>query len=362
MSQQPIDLPDEICLSAVMPEGTSYKSQFLFTIKHIVNHPNIEFYSWFLSAQIAEKRSFNAKLTTKPTANDFERYKDYFEDGFGIVTSVGQFIIRDMDVDDFTRKNNENLGYTTGWRITVKLVECLMEPFDQHKFFAAIPIYQSILQALIIEYPPKRAIIYRQQIGNLYLGPFPPHAEPEAMVAYTDKMYIEETYASLDAFCDQWDKVSFHNQNGVLAERDLHIISESDYKISILKRGMGLLRVAKASVLGGSRGIYRIAPTPYDEQKLAQLPSYIEQIGYNENEKSLEYTAYVPEDAFFSPKDIFLLMDYAENGTADGKEVKTVIITFPTKAMAEKEALVLRYLDYVKIQYLAGNGSWAILS
>lgn len=356
------DLPDTINISAVMPEGTTTREQFRFAIDHIVHHPEIDFKNWTVASRIEEMRSFEkASITTVPTEMEYDRLgEEQFGKGFAIETSIGQFIVRTIHDNLEHRPEADFFGYTSGWRLTGKLAACLMKPFDQKKYLGAISIYQDILRALIKEFVPKRAAIYRKT-DSYYLGPYPPYAYPDVVVCYVDKTCIEETYISLDGFCSQWDKADLHHQNGLLLARDVHIIAESDYKMNALRRGMNLLRLAKASNLARFRGLYATEPSPYDQAKLDLQPSYIEQIGYNGEDKSLEFTVHVPKDEFLGPRDVFQLMDYAENGTVEGKEVEIIVLTFPTLEMAKREVPILSYLDYIKIQYLASNGEWKLL-
>ena len=85
------------------------------------------------------------------------------------------------------------------------------------------------------------------------------------------------------------------------------------------------------------------------------------QLGYNAQEQSLEFTAMVPDGAHIAAREIFMLQSLVLAKRVAGKPLELVRVTFPNRAMAEREARPL--LDNGEsIVYFSDEGTWEVLA
>ncbi|MBY6069351.1 hypothetical protein KUW17_21590 [Leisingera aquaemixtae] len=190
-----------------------------------------------------------------------------------------------------------------------------------------------------------------------YLGPIPPHADPDLVMACVQTDDISRDYADPDAYWESWDEVQYIGNGLALVTRGEGIADETEFKERVMNAAFTMGRAA----LPGLTQYYQAEPSKEEAAMLQAFPRYLQQVGYDAAAKTLEFTALVPEDDRLTPADIFTVLDFQCNGTASGGEVDEVIVTFPSRSMAEQEAAPLRDIGDVRIQYLQPDGSWAAL-
>ena len=190
-----------------------------------------------------------------------------------------------------------------------------------------------------------------------YLGPIPPHADPDLVMACVQTDDIPQDYADPDAYWESWDMVQYIGQGLALVSRGEDIADETAFKERVMNAAFTMGRAAQP----GLTQYYLAEPSGDEAEMLKAFPRYLQQVGYDAAVKSLEFTAFVPEDDRLSPPDLFSILAFQSNGTASGGEVETVIVSFPSREMAEREAAPLRDIGDVRLQYLQPDGSWVAL-
>ncbi len=89
-------------------------------------------------------------------------------------------------------------------------------------------------------------------------------------------------------------------------------------------------------------------------------PTYLTMIGYDPNEKWLEFTAMIPPRQHLALADLSVVLGFLHNGTAKGQKVESVRITFHSRAAARRELPWLIRLG-ITAQFLADDGTWQVL-
>jgi len=194
-----------------------------------------------------------------------------------------------------------------------------------------------------------------QRVG--YVGPEAPYAPSDALMTLVSPEDIAEAYTDPDAYWAQWDEVKYLGNDRALVSRGFNILDEAHFKMMALERGLTLWRAAKP----GKTEFEAAAPEPAEEALIDALPGYLEQVGYDPDEKLIEFTAFVPPDDHLSGKDILMLLEFLEFGTGAGEDVDKVRVVFPDEPMARKEAHILTDIG-VQVTYFTTDGTWSDLA
>ncbi|MBL4849711.1 MAG: hypothetical protein JKY65_29635 [Planctomycetes bacterium] len=213
-----------------------------------------------------------------------------------------------------------------------------------------------MVRKLAQQVPLVGAEVRRQ--SDSYLGPIPPHADPDLVMACVQTDDIARDYADPDAYWESWDVVQYLGQGLALVSRGEEIADETEFKERVMNAAFTMGRAAQP----GLTKYYLAEPSADEAEMLKAFPRYLRQVGYDLASKTLEFTAFVPEDDRLSPADLFGILAFQSSGTATGGAVDKVVVTFPSRAMAEREAAPLRDMGDVAVQYLQPDGSWVALT
>ena len=163
-------------------------------------------------------------------------------------------------------------------------------------------------------------------------------------------------YADPDGFWSAWDRVDYLGLGLALVQRGADVVEETAFKAIALRSGLAMGRAAKP----GRTEYFLPEPSEKEQALLDADESCLEQVGYHADNRSLEFTAMLEGGSHLPARDLFLLLQYLENGTGSGDPVDLVIVTFPSRAMAEAEARPLLDIG-ARIQYLSDRGEWVVL-
>jgi len=343
-------LPTQIKLNVVIGEELPVAEVLNFALEALVARDGFKPDYWCLLSEMAAARKLgDENRAGVPSAADIDALGEKaFADGFSIEGANGgltaQNIARLGGADDKT-----TFGAAKGWRLMdTRFID---KDAGEAGYFAALGMQHDILQAAMAKLPVFRADIRR--FGTAPLGPNPPHAAPNVLVAVVQAVEIERDYAEPSEYWEAWDRVEYLNAGLALVSRGMEVADDTDFKRRILPGAFAMARAAKTGLTKYAAPLLNKA----DSAMVAEFGAYLQQVGYDSNAKSLEFTAVLPADEHLSPGDVYSILEFLEDGTGDDEEVEEVIVTFPDKTAAEREAPLLREIG-ATAQYFAEDGSW----
>lgn len=345
-------LPDDLLLNVAIPK-MDVRDLFDYIIDYFGKDPAFDTKEWTTPVRIFASKSFAAaQIKGHPTSEDFDKLgAEKFVKGFSVKDKNFIFACYPLK----PRPNpvlHQTFGITEGWRLGLSGLRA--SKITPARFAEQLAMTERFFEAVAREFSVRRGEVRRQ--SKTYIGPDPALVEAEIAMSCLPVAEIEAAYDDLDTFWASWDKVTHLPDGMVLLSRGMEIVDETTFKVLTMTRGMVMARAAKP----GLSKYYLAEPSPEERTVLDAQPSYLEQIGYSEEKKSLEFTAVVPEGEYLSLRDLDDIMRWQSDGAAGGKAVETVIVTFPNIAMAQRQAPALHAIE-ARVQYYAEQGDWRIL-
>ncbi|MFN3823051.1 MAG: hypothetical protein ACK4RN_03640 [Pseudorhodobacter sp.] len=347
------NLPETLCLNAVLAHTATTQQVFDHATMHFAARDDAGVTRWLLTSDLVAKRSLDkAMMKGTPVADDFARLgPEAFDMGFAFYGR--HFVLAAKPMEDGTRgRPSETFGIGKGWSYSLTCRD--LEGVDAGGFRSMMDLLQESLRGLCATLPLLRAEIRRE--SETFIGPFPPLANPEVVTACLSTDLVPAEYADPDGFWSAWDRVDYLGEGHALVQRGADLVEETAFKAVALRSGLAMGRAAKP----GKTTYFLPDPSGPEQALLDAEESCLEQVGYNAQAHSLEFTAMLPEGMHLPARDLFLLVQYLENGAGGGEPVDLVIVTFPTRAMAEAEARPLRDIG-ARVQYLSDSGEWQVL-
>lgn len=345
------ELPNYLEFNVVLGPGTPVSELLDFVNRLAKERRDFNPVSWRLIDELrAEETAGESKRKGAPTAADLENLgAEAFANGFTIDGKTGGLTVQNLALLSGGGGERDTYGLTEGWRLFD--VNFTFDGKGEKAFLAALELQVGIVRACLERLPVVRAHIFRD--SDSFVGPIPPHAPPDVLLYTPLTEEIDRDYADANAYWRGWDAVEYLSGGKALVTRALDVVDETAFKKQAMEGGFAMARGARP----GLAKYYEPDPSDEEEEMLEELEGYLEQVGYDAAEQTLEFSAVVPADDHLTPADIFLIIGYLENGTGDGDEVGAVRVTFPDKASAEREAPVLRDIG-VTIQYFGEDGAW----
>jgi hypothetical protein len=100
---------------------------------------------------------------------------------------------------------------------------------------------------------------------------------------------------------------------------------------------------------------------PGERTLVEEQETTLSQVGYHAEEQWIEFTAMVPDGAHIAAREIFMLHDFmVARQLPSGAPLQSVRVTFPNRAMAEREARPLLDNNAV-VQFFSDQGTWEVL-
>lgn len=347
------DLPQTLRLNAVFAADTGVDAIFALAADAFAARPEAGVVHWVVTSAVMAKRSHDkAIMPGVPQAGDFARLGAAdFADGFSM---QGKRLV--LAVKPFRNggrgKPSETYGLEAGWQMSVTCRD--LSTVDGVEFAQMLGLLCGIMTELADRVPPLRAEIRRD--SDSFIGPVPPLAEPEVVMACLSTDLVPANYADPDGFWSAWDRVDYIGQGLALVQRGADLVDESAFKAVALRSGLAMGRAAKP----GKTSYFLPEPSEAEAALLDAGESCLEQLGYRGAERSLEFTAMLEAGSHLPARDLFLLVRYLEYGTSGGEPVDLVIVTFPTAEMAAAEARPLQDIG-ARVQYLSATGDWVVL-
>lgn len=175
---------------------------------------------------------------------------------------------------------------------------------------------------------------YVNRLASRYV-PWVPHAwdwRPMAVVVAGD---VERDYADPSGYWRSWDTQRELRDGRVLVTRALDVLDELAYKRAVYPRIWELVHAAKP---GLCRGFDVADLWTEDLAFFDEGEGFLRQLGYDEHEQSIEFTAVVPEGEHLRPREIMLWARHRADGVLPtGQPLRRVKFTFVDAAMAERE-------------------------
>lgn len=347
------DLPQTLRLNAVFAADDGVEPMLAFAMNEFVARPEAGAVHWVTASAVMATRSYEKAVTPgAPTREGLARLgAASFAEGFSIQGK--RFVLAVKPFRDGGRgKPSETYGLQAGWHLTVTCRDlCAV---DAAEFAQMLGLLVRMMTALARGMAPLRGEVRRD--SDSFIGPVPPLADPEVVMACLPTDLVSRDYADPDGFWSAWDSVEHVGGGLALVQRGADVVEETAFKGLALRSGLAMGRAARPA----KTQYYLPAPSDAEMALLDAEPSCLHQVGYNESERSLEFTAMVEEHRHLAARDLFLLVQYLENGTASGEPVDLVIVTFPGRAMAEAEVRPLHDIG-VRVQYLTATGEWEVL-
>jgi hypothetical protein len=216
----------------------------------------------------------------------------------------------------------------------------------------------ALVRALIATCPVVRAHIER---NATVFAPTPPHAKPGHVLFIADRAEIGRDYVDPGVYWDAWEEAAELSEGRVLLTRALTVTDELDYKRRTYPAAWAMARAARPGL------------TEYAHDEASELiegerelldsgEPTLTQLGYHPGEHWLEFTAMAPNGEHIRPREIFQLSDLVSaQRLPDGRPLRAVRVTFPNRAMAEREARLLHDIS-VTVQYFSDRGTWELLA
>src|SRR5262249_17931815 len=186
--------------------------------------------------------------------------------------------------------------------------------------------------------PVVRAHVERS--ANVF-APAPPHAMPGHVLFIAEGAEIERDYVDPDVYRSAWEQATELGNGRVLLTRALGIVDEVEYKRRTYAAAWAMARAARSGLTHYTH--HQVNDLPAAERELfGRGEQTLTQLGYYAEEQWIEFTAMVPDGEHILPCEIFLLRDLmVAMKIPDGRPLQSVRVTFPNRAMAEREARLL---------------------
>jgi hypothetical protein len=157
-----------------------------------------------------------------------------------------------------------------------------------------------------------------------------------------------------EAYWSAWDATSALTDGRCLVTRGLDIDEETAFKRAIYPRCWDLARAARP----GETSYQHPEVAPWERALIEQGEPTLTVLGYHDQWRCLEYTAYVGQGLHILPREIFALRALREaRRLDDGRVLERIRVSFPDRAMALREKVPL--LDAgVEVLYLGATGEW----
>ncbi len=215
----------------------------------------------------------------------------------------------------------------------------------------------AIVRALIGRCPVLRANVTRDAA---VFAPAPPHAMPSDVLFIAERAEIARDYTDPGVYWRAWDSATDLEGGRVLVTRALDVVDEVEYKRRTYPAAWAMARAARPGLTSyGHSAVDELGP---GERALldAEEPT-LWHGGYHPEEQWLDFTAMVPEGAHIAAREMLMLHDLVvAKRIPSGKPLRSVRVTFPDRAMAEREARPL--LDNgVVVQFFSDLGTWEVL-
>src|SRR5215813_13956408 len=216
----------------------------------------------------------------------------------------------------------------------------------------------AVVRALIKDCPVVRAHVERS--ANVF-APAPPHAMPGHVLFIAERAEIERDYVDPHVYWSAWEQATELGNGRILLTRALGIVDEVEYKRRTYPAAWAMARAARPGLTQYTH--HQLNELTASERELVNTGEpTLTQLGYHADEQWLEFTAMVPDGAHILPSEIFLLRDLmVGKKVPDGRPLQSVRVTFPKRAMAEREARLLHDIG-VNVLYLSDVGTWEVLA
>ena len=288
-----------------------------------------------------------ANLTPSDLANGF--YADGPESG-GIMLT--RFTPQPHDFPYW-----ETYGLKDCWRLRLISPDISVEQ-DRERVRRSLASAVAVVRALIKDCPVVRAHVERS--ANVF-APAPPHAMPGHVLFIAERAEIERDYVDPDVYWSAWEQATELSNGRVLLTRALGVVDEIEYKRRTYPAAWAMARAAKPGLTHYTH--HQVNELTAGERELVNSGEpTLTQLGYHAAEQWIEFTAMVPDGAHILPHEIFLLRDLmVARKVPDGRPLQSVRVTFPNRAMAEREARLLHDVG-VTVQYFSDVGTWEVLA
>lgn len=348
------ELPNYLDLVITIGPNATVETLLDFVIETLVERPGFRPESWSLISELRDPAKVRkAQRKGAPKRDAIKKLgAEAFADGFSVEGETGGVTVQNIAILP-KGSREETFGLTTGWRL-FDSNDTFEDADDEEAYLAAVGLQTDIVRAALDRLPVGRAQIRRD--SNSFVGPVPPHAAPDALLYTPLATEITRDYADPNAYWSAWDQVEYLTGGKALVARALEVADEAEFKKRAIVDGFALGRAARP----GLTRYPEPRPTKREQEMIDGLDAYLQQVGYDTGEKSLEFTAVVPEDDHLTPADIFLILAYLKHGTGGGDPVESVRVTFPNEDMAKREAQTLRDVG-ATAQYFGADGIWKTL-
>lgn len=340
-----IEPPVQLILTIVARTDVSPSALADFAIDALVGDSRFKPDYWQVLSEVGKD---GGDRKGAPDRSSLEKAGDALSRGFAIEGRKVGLTVEPVAAH-MAKRPLESFGASEGWRLRNTAVTATMPP-DAEALLEVIAFHADLLRSAVDAFPVFRASLRRKGEGSI--GPFPPLARPDVLMDMIPMGEVERDYPNPQAFLETWDRVSEGDSGSVLVERGLGIADELEWKRRSVRDSMALARAARP-------GLTRWAgrnPTQREQAMLAEAESFIEPVGYDPKDRSVEFTAVVPKDEHLPAIDLFTLQDWKEASVENVGEVEKVKVTFPDRGMAEREAQQLRELG-VQIQFYDEGGT-----
>lgn len=348
-----ITLPSSLDLEIVT--GASPVADLLaFALEAVVAAPGFKADVWQLAGEAATAKTLAAAdRKGTPSPADLENLGEAaFAPGFQIRgKSFGVSVMALNTLPPAEGEDELSHGRTQGWRIFQSRYGWAED--DVSAFADALAAEEAVLTAALAKLPVLRAEIRRD--GDRELGPRPPFGRPEVMAAVLDPEEVADAYADPEAFYAAWGQAE-RREGLVRVARAPAGLHDAPYHIAAFESAVAMARAAKPG-----RTEYFLPLLSVDEEEALDARQILDQVGYRDDDQSLEFTALPPEGRGLGAADVFQILGFLEDGAGDGSPVERVRVTFADRAAAEPEAGLLHDMGVV-VQFFDAGGDVAVLA
>jgi hypothetical protein len=250
----------------------------------------------------------------------------------------------------------ETYGLRDCWQVSLTSPDLSMER-DSVRVRRSLACQVAVVRALIDRCPVLRA--HAGRAASVF-APEPPHAAPGDVLFIAERAEIARDYVDPDVYWRAWDEATDLGGGRVLLTRALDVVDEVEYKRRACPAAWAMARVARPGLT-----VYSHSPaidlSPGEQALLDVEAPTLSQVGYQPQEQWIEFAAMVPDGAHIAAREIYMLHDFvAARQLPSGSPLRSVRVTFPDRAMAEREARVLLDIGVV-VQFFSDQGTWEVL-
>lgn len=192
----------------------------------------------------------------------------------------------------------------------------------------------------------------RRVAGNGgHYAPEPPLADSIAHVLLATDDEIEACYEDRDGYLLTWEKLTPLKGKRWLLSRAFEAHDNLAFKEATYDQQWELARLARPGLTK-----YYAPDVEADERAhFERGPATLRQVGYSAATQRLELTCVTPDNGHLAPRELYFLRSIVQARSLDGQPVESVLVSFPTRALAQREARPL--LDVgVRVLFLDGRG------